>query len=635
MKSFLSLFILLVLVFTVHANDGKYPASSIPENLTKDADVVKRMEEIEFTVNSIKEATLHYKYALTILNENGDKYAGISEWYDKFQHISSVEGYLYDGNGRQLKKMKMKDMQDVSAVDDISLVDDNRRKLYSFYYKSYPYTVEYEVTVKMDQTFNFPSWLPQEYPNLSVEQSSFTVITPQDYILRYKNFNYKNEPVETTEKNKKIYTWKVSQLLPVKKEFAAPRWHEITPSVSIAPTEFEIEGVKGDMTSWKDFGKFIYELKKDRDQLPDDVLQKVKTLTANAKTEVEKIQILYNFLQQNTRYISIQLGIGGWQPYDAAYVSKKGYGDCKALTNYMYSLLKAAGIKSYYTLIKAGDYDHYLMEDFPCNQFNHAVLCVPLQKDTMWLECTSQTNAPGYMGEFTGNRKALLIDENGGTLVATPHYGVKENVLFRNIKATLDAEGNLNMKVVTKYAGTQQDDLSLMIHSLSKDKVQKELQRELEFGTYNVNNFKYEETKSILPQLNEDLDITVSSYAAITGKRIFIQPNIFNRTGVKIEEEENRTVDLVFYSEYKDDDTYEIDIPEGYELESAPEDVSIKTKFGIYTSAAKLIGKKIIYHRTMEKLSGRFPAKDLSQLSKFYEDIYRADRSKMVLVLKK
>ena len=59
-------------------------------------------------------------------------------------------------------------------------------------------------------------------------------------------------------------------------------------------------------------------------------------------------------MQNNTRYISIQLGIGGWRPFEAAYVASKGYGDCKALSNYMYSLLKEAGILSYYTLVKAG-----------------------------------------------------------------------------------------------------------------------------------------------------------------------------------------------------------------------------------------------------------------------------------------
>ena len=58
-----------------------------------------------------------------------------------------------------------------------------------------------------------------------------------------------------------------------------------------------------------------------------------------------------------------RVGIGGWQPLDANFVSKKGYGDCKALTNYMFSLLKEVGINSYYTIVKAGQYKRHLVED--------------------------------------------------------------------------------------------------------------------------------------------------------------------------------------------------------------------------------------------------------------------------------
>lgn len=109
------------------------------------------------------------------------------------------------------------------------------------------------------------------------------------------------------------------------------------------------------MASWNDFGKFIASLNKGRDQLPENIKVKVDELTRGVSDPLEKIIRLYGFMQQNTRYISIQLGIGGWQPFSAEFVGQKGYDDCKALTNYMQSLIKHAGIKSYYALIKSGD----------------------------------------------------------------------------------------------------------------------------------------------------------------------------------------------------------------------------------------------------------------------------------------
>ena len=611
----------------------KYPVSAIPANLMKDAHVVKRAEEINFEVISTKSSKMDYKYVFTILNENGDKYAGFSESYNKFKHIESIEGYLYDKDGKLLKKVKTKDLSDVSAVDNISLIDDSRVKHHNFYYKSYPYTIEYIVSVSYDQTFYFPYWVPQEYKYLSVEQSQLSVTVPADYALRYKMFNYNDNPVQTTEKNKKKYSWKVDQLLPVKDEYAAPRWHERVPMVSLAPSQFELQGYKGDMNSWQEFGKFIYALTKDRDQLSDPVKQKVLQLIATASSDKEKVERLYQFLQQSTRYISIQLGIGGWQPFEASYVSEKGYGDCKALSNYMFSLLKAAGVKSHYALIKAGDFDRFLMEDFPSNQFNHAILCVPLQKDTMWLECTSQFKSAGYMGEFTGNRKALLIDENGGMLVATPRYGLKENTQVRTIKAKLEPEGTLKMNITTNYKGVQQDDLSARIDNLSKELVKKQLEEELQLATYEVNDFTYTMKKATLPEVSEELNVTVSRYATISGKRLFIMPNILSRGGTRLLEEE-RTFDFVFDYEYHDEDNGEIEIPDGYEIEAAPQDVAIKTKYGNYSMSAKVEGNKIIYKRIREQFSGRFPAKEQKEIIRFFEDIYKADRSRFVLIKK-
>jgi hypothetical protein len=625
---------LLLCVSGIKAADPKYPVSSIPENLKKDADVVKRMEEITFQVISTGETILHKKYALTILNENGADNAGIAEYYDKLISITSMEGTLYDASGKVLKRTKNKDISDVSAVSGNNLIDDSRVKTHHFYYREYPYTVEYEVEQKFSNTLFFPNWYPQEDEKYAVEQSSYTVICPEQYEIRYRAFNYKGAPEVTTEKGKKKMRWSVNAIPAIKLPFASPSWKEMTTVVYFAPSEFEIQGYKGNMSSWKDFGKFQASLNAGRDVLPAQIIETVNSLTAGISDTREKIRVLYNFLQKNTRYISIQLGIGGWQPFPASEVATKGYGDCKALTNYMYSLLKASGIKSNYTLVYAGGNKDVLIEDFPSNRFNHVILCVPMAKDSVWLECTSQTLPAGYMSDFTGNRKALMITEEGGVVVRTPQYGLRENTEQRVIKAKLDENGNLSLNVKASYGGTEQDDVSSLINGLSKEKVEKVLQKELELSTYNINNFKYEETKDILPKVDEQLDISVSNYATISGKRLFIMPNILNRGGVVLNDQKDRAFDYVYNNAYRQEDKYEIEIPEGYELEAAPADVNLQSKFGTYTSSAKLVGRKIIYTRTREHFAGRYPAKEGIALAGYFESVYRSDRSRMVFVKK-
>ncbi len=614
------------------AADGEYAVSKIPPALLKNADAVLRVEEIKFQIFSAKHTEESNHYVITILNENGDFWAELYEYYDKLREVSSVEGTLYDAAGKQLKKMKSKDLEDLSGTSGSSLFDDNRLKRHNFYYKVYPYTIEYTVNISYNNTLFFPRWIPQGREKFSVEQSTVSIICPSDYQFRYKAFNYTGDPVVTTEKNTKITSWAVKNIPAISREIYSPLWHELTATVIFGPTDFQIDDYKGNMNSWLGFGKFTYALKDGRDQLPENVKQAVHQIADGISNPKEKISRLYEYMQKNTRYVSVQLGIGGWQPFDAKYGASKAYGDCKALANYMYSILKEAGIPSWYTLIRAGKNAGYITDDFPSQQFNHVILSVPLQKDTMWLECTSQTIPAGYLGDFTCDRYALLIDETGGHLVRTPKYGMKENVEIRNIKATLDDEATLKIKAETTYGGLQQDDYHDLITSLSKDKVKEALHEQLDFATYEIKDFNYKENKSWLPTIDESLDITVSNYATITGKRLFIVPNIMTRTRRKLPADAERKHDLDLGFEFKDIDTVEIELPAGYIPEAIPSDAKIESKFGKYSASVKLAGNKITYYRHYEHYSGRFPAKDYAELVKFYEAIYKADRSKVVLV---
>jgi hypothetical protein len=620
--------------FSLHAGDGDYAVSKIPVDLLKNANVIKRMEIINFEITSDNKAKYYRKVVYTILNENGDRWASFSEGYDKVRSIESLEGSLFDVNGKKLKSLKKGDIKDVSGNDGESLADDNRVKWHSFFYKVYPYTVEYEIEVRYKGTMFLPDWIPQEKETMSVQQSKLTVISPATNPIHFKMFNYKDQPVIGDDKSNKIYAWEIKDIPTAEEEYASPPWHEITTSVYLASEKFVLEDYTGSNASWKDFGKFVFDLKKGRDVLPDYVKQKVHELTDGLSDLNEKVKKLYEYLQQNTRYVSVSLGIGGWQPYDAKYVADKKYGDCKALSNFMYSLLKEAGIRSVYTVIYAGDDHDYLLSELPCSQFNHVILFVPLGKDTTWLECTSQTKSAGYLGGGTANRFALAVDEDGGKLVRTPKYAMNENLQLRNIKAKLEGDGTLTSTIFTKYSGLQQDDIHGLINNLSKDKVKEILNEELDFATYDVNKFDYKENKSLKPVIEEILDVSVNNYATITGKRLFIIPNVMNRSHRKLKADEGRKYDIELSFEYKDIDSVEIDIPKGYEPESLPLPVSIGTNFGKYFSTSKLVDNKILYYRTQEQYSGIFPATDYANLVNYCDAIYKADRNRIVLVKK-
>jgi hypothetical protein len=624
----------LLLALSLDVSAQTYNVALIPDSLMKDARAVMREEEYVLEIKSPDKAIEKEHHVFTILNENADNIGGYSSWYDKFTSINWIDGILYDAKGKEVKHVKKKDMEDRSYVSEETLADDVRMKMHNFYCRVYPYTVDYDEEDEMNGILHFSGWAPLYSSGISTQHSKYVIIAPANYQVRYKPVNCNFQPVVTTSGDKKIYTWEISNLPARAREFAGPSWEEIVPHVLFAPSDFEAQGYKGNMSSWENFGKFINDLRAGRDVLPDDVKRKVHELTDHLTDPRQKVYVLYDYLQKNTRYISIQLGIGGWQPFPANYVATKRYGDCKALSNFMVALLKEAGINANYVVIYGGENVPELVDDFPSLQGNHIVTCVPMGKDSIWLECTNQNMPADFMGTFTGDRKAILINEDGGHIVRTPSYSAKDNTRSRVVDATIADDGTLDANVNTRYSGCQYMEPFWVIHDYTPDEKQKYLNDLFNLPTYAVDKSNYEEQKGTIPVIREYLHVVSPSYASVSGKRLFVNPNLFDRSSYRLPADSVRHYDFVDREAFMDIDSVTLKIPAGYQPETLPQDVVIDTRFGKYTASVKMMPDRIVYYRRYEEARGRFPPADYQELVKFYERLYKADHSRIVLVKK-
>ena len=628
------LFFFLLLVTGHFSNAGEFPFFTIPQPLLKNANVVKRLEEIRFEIKSTRQAKYTRRVVYTILNEKGDDYAQMTESYDKILwEEPSIQGTLYDAMGTKIKSTKKTDIRDYSNVDEGTLAANDRVRTHNFYHKVYPYTVEYLVEQDYNATMFFPGWIPCPASLLSVESSSMTVVLPAGESFRYKSVNGAGEPVVKDEGSKKVYEWKLNHFPAIVGEYAAPVITEITPVVFMGPSRFFIEGYEGEMNTWKEYGSFVHSLKKDKVELPAAVKQKVHELTDGISDLRQKTERLYQYMQQTTRYISIQLGIGGWQPFPASFVAEKKYGDCKALTNYMYALLKEAGIPSGYTVIKSRN--KFFHPDFPSSQFDHVILCVPQPNDSIWLECTSQTLPAGYLSSFTHDRYAVYVNEEGGHLLRTPTYGKEQNLQLRRIKAMADAEtGELKIQASTLYKAMQQDALHSMLQSLTREKILEHLKGEIDLPHYDVVAFDYKELPGKLPELKEELTLVAGNYLQISNKRMFLLPNILIRSTRKLTADTSRKFPVLLDYSFRDIDSVEIEIPAGYTAEAVPKDQQFESKFGSYYSVVKVMPGKVVYYRRHEQTAGKFEPSDYKEMVQFFDKIYAADRARVVLVKK-
>lgn len=636
MRKILPLYFLFGSFHAFGWSDPKYPVSDIPATLIENVNVVLRENHMVYTIHAQNRATLFVHEVITILNENGKHYASEVIGYDKLSRVTSFKGTSYDATGAVIKKLKASEIYDQSAFDGYSLFSDNRIKAAQLSHGSYPYTVEYEYEIEYKYLFMIPGFVIIPRGKTSVQNSSYQLIFPEALTPKYKVSNYEAKPEPGEAKDgRKTLQWKFQNLKPIKLEPIGPPAQEVIPQIYVAPVRFEFDGYNGSTATWGDFGKWIISLNKGRTQLPEETIKKIKELTANLNTTEEKIKAVYEYMQNRTRYVSVQLGIGGFQPFEASVVDNTGYGDCKALSNYMVSMLSVIGVKANYTLIRAGKGEPPMQVDFPGSQFNHAVVSVPIGQDTIWLECTSQTNPFGYMGTFTGNRKALAITENGAEIVNTPVYTEHDNIQSRTANVVVESNGNAKATIKTHYSGLQyeNDGLSSILENQFDDQ-KKWVEQNTEIPSFEINSFKFENKKDRIPTATVSLDLTLRRFATVSGKRLMITPNLMSKNSFVPEKVESRKTEIVRSMGYTDLDTIRYQIPNEIYPEFLPEPVKLKSRFGEYESSYSVDQGLVLYTRKMVMRKGRYPAEAYQELIDFYKAVTKADNVKLVFLNK-
>jgi hypothetical protein len=634
---FIVLFCCVSLTFAIPAySQKKYAVSDIPEELKKDVNVVIREDHMIFRIHARNKATHTVRLVATIFNKSGRSYALPAVGYDKLSKVTSFKGNVYDAQGNLIRKLKSNEIADRSAFDGFSLFSDNRYKSADLTHGLYPYTVEFEHEVEYRFLYSIPGSALVSAEKVSVQNFSYQLIFPSDLAPRYRLVNLEATPKHATlQGGLESLTWEFKNIMPIKLEPYGPFIHEQIPRIMAAPSQFEYEGYAGDMSSWENYAAWEAKLNEGRDLLPQDTQQKVKEITGKYSTTEEKVKALYEYLQSKTRYVSISFGIGGLQPFEASLVDQVGYGDCKALSNYMVAMLKVAGIKGYYSTIKAGDFREDLMLDFPSHQGNHVIVAVPNQADTLWLECTSQTNPFGYLGGFTGNRKAFMLTENGGVWANTPRYTHDHNSQIRVADVFVDAAGDAKSKVKTTYSGLQYENnnLNFIVNSSYEDQ-KKWILKTTSIPSFDLGSFTMNNQKDKIPSVVVDLDLTLRRYSTLSGKRLFITPNLMNRVTFIPEKVENRKTNVFRRMGYTDLDSIRYHMPEGIYPEFLPEPVKINSRFGEYEVTVQIDEGDVVYVRKMKVFKGEYPAESYNELIDFYKSVNKADNMKLVFLTK-
>ena len=626
---------LLFVTLGIQAQDNAdYAVDLIPDSLRNGAHSVIRSEEKRFTVQSDRHGTLNYSKVVTILNGQSRENLVVI-FYDSDTKISRFKAVLYDQNGNQIRKVRPSEITDRSAVQDFSIYEDNRVQYVEILHNEYPYTIAFEYQTNMSGiNFGvFPSWRPKRL-GVGIQQSTFIVESPENLPVHYQLANTELTPDVSPSSRNISHTWTASNQQALRKvPFSHPSYRS-QPAVYTAPDRFRIGDYQGSMKSWKTYGEFVYQLYEGRDALPESIRSEVDDIIRPATSDREKIGLLYRYLQEKTRYVSVQLGIGGWQPFAAEYVEKNQYGDCKALTNYMKALLKEAGIKSYPALIKSGELTYEMTEDFASPKFNHVILHIP--SEDYWLECTSSFYPPNYIGHSNSDRKVLLITEQGGKVVRTPALETSDNSLTRTVEIDLSDFAQTKLSVTSTRTGRLHERYRSYAKLLSKEDLWERFANGLPLKSFQLEELTVEPAVDA-PQCRVDYQVSIRNFANRMGKRLFVPLNPISKDHFTIPKHPNRTAPVIWQRAYTKSDTIRIRLPEGFQPESIPEeDLKLEEAFGSFSLQIDRSKRGFItLYRKLTLRPAELPAEDYGKLRAFFVEIAKTDNARMVLVEKR
>ena len=626
--------LILFTALIVTSQENIYTSFSIPSNLKENANAVIRLNNVDIELKSSDDMLITEKRIITILNKQGNRNIDAFVGYDNTTKIKELEVLVYDNFGKEIKKIKKNDFKDVSAVSGGTLYSDSRVKYLDYTPVSYPYTIEFTSVVSSSNTAFIQSFMPLDDYYVSVENSSYNIIYPENITIRKKEKYLKDLKLEKEEQQGKL-SYKVENLEAIKPESYSPLFRNMVPRALVALNEFSLEGVHSKVENWNDFGKWMYhDLIKDTNDLPESTISMIQNFVKDESNDIEKAKKIYQYVQDKTRYISVQVGIGGWKPFNASEVDELGYGDCKALTNYTMSLLNAVGVKSNYCIVYGGDDIMSLEADFASMQGNHVFLNIPNGEENIWLECTSQKVPFGFIADFTDDRDVLVVTPDGGNIIHTKKYSPEESSQTIKGYCSIDENGTIQVKTKISSKGLQYSDKLRLDSENHRDLDSHYKERWDYINNISINEMHLDNDKNNI-EIIEDISFSANNFSKVVGNRMLFVVNTLNRITSIPDRYRNRNAPLKIERGFKDVDEVEIKLPSDYIVEALPKVNLIETKFGRYKSETIVKDENIIfYKREFIVNDGEFPKEDYNKFRDFFKEVSRQDNSKIALIKK-
>ncbi|MDQ6755385.1 MAG: transglutaminase-like domain-containing protein [Bacteroidota bacterium] len=460
-------------------------------------------------------------------------------------------------------------------------------------------------------------------------EQEVTLIVPSWMQLDIKEYNFKQYNVHksvTAGADKTVYTFSMTNMTAVSHEEAAPGLTYFAPHIlvmckSAQPKENKyvyFNTVKGQY-DW--YRKLILEIGNDKNIIKDKTLEIVKGLS----TDEEKVKTIFQWVQDNIRYIAFENGIAGFKPEKAQEVFRKKYGDCKGMANLLTEMLLSIGLDARRCWIgtKHIAYDY----STPSLSVDNHMISAWINKDKpVYLDATEKYIGFGEVAERIQGRQILIENGEQYKLDKVPVATYLQNTATESRKFSVDGN-NLKGHVVQVWKGENKEWMLSGLNEIKQDNQENALKQFLSGGKqdYEISNLKITNIVDYNSNLKVEYDVLWKNVLTVFDKEIYL--NADNRHNL-----ENYTIDiekrkLPYWLPFKNNLLLEteIQLPEGKTISNLPERLDIKQAGYAFRASYNKEPGKIVYKNEIilnqtEINPDHFEQwnKDIKQLSNFY-----------------
>jgi hypothetical protein len=609
--------------------------------------VVLRTEE-NVVLNSDGRLITNTIYAIRILSREGRGYADAVEMYlTQSGKINEMHAWLIRPNG--IVKKYGKDETADRILDPNDIYNEYRvREIDATNDAEAGAVFGYEATSEERPLFNQDIWRFQD--RLPTVQSRYSLTLPSGWRASSLTFNHeKVEPVV----NGSTYVWELRDLEPIKFEPASPKISNLVPRVAINYFlgDGGISASSKGFENWTQVSRWATDLH-DPQAIPDQsVAAKARELTANSKTDFDRIKAIGHFVQ-NLQYISIDIGVGrgnGYRPHAASQVLAKAYGDCKDKANLMRAMLKSINITAYPVAIYLGDSDHVREEWASPYQFNHCIIAIKVGDEIiaptvvtdaklgrlLIFDATDSNTPVGDLPEEEQGSFALVIAGDAGQLMRMPTMPAEASSFDRQADVVLEPQGTITATVHERASGQAAASSRRQFRGLSSAQYLKLIEGWVTSGATGAKVSRIDpKDNNEVGRFDLDVDFTAFNYAQLMQNRLLVfKPAIVSRRdSLQLTELTRKQPIVLDARNFKE--TIRIKLPEGFEVDELPDALKLDTSFGSYNTSYLVKDGQLVFTRNLTQLSAKIPVAQYQSVRSFFEKIRAAEQAPVVLVRK-